>query len=175
MRNISRRRQIITAVLLLLAVGGGVARWLAPRPSLAHDMGSLLLVLWLPIVGNIIAWLVARAHAMKPAPPGFDPAAAFVPSARVEITLLAADTPVESRPIRPGLFPCALVVGNEGFSARLQVERDQVPLPEVTQALQVQFLRPELARERLPAGASFTLLAGRTALGCGTVLEHVGP
>ena len=46
----SSRREIITAVLLLLALGGGLVRWLAPQPSLARDIGSLLLVLWQELV-----------------------------------------------------------------------------------------------------------------------------
>ena len=59
--TISSRRETITAILLLFAVGGGLLRWLAPQPSLARDMGSLLLVLWLPIIGNIIAyWMNSR-------------------------------------------------------------------------------------------------------------------
>ena len=84
----SSRRQIITAVLLLLALGGGLVRWLAPQPSLARDIGSLLLVLWLPIIGNIIAWLVGRARAPKAAPPGFAPGSPFIPTARVTLTRL---------------------------------------------------------------------------------------
>ena len=88
----SSRRQIITAVLLLLALGGGLVRWLAPQPSLARDIGSLLLVLWLPIIGNIIAWLVGRAHKPKNAPPGFAPDSPFTPSAHITLTLLSGRT-----------------------------------------------------------------------------------
>ena len=88
----SSRRQIITAVLLLLALGGGLVRWLAPQPSLARDIGSLLLVLWLPIIGNIIAWLVAWAHKPKNAPPGFAPDSPFTPSAHITLTLLSGRT-----------------------------------------------------------------------------------
>ena len=94
--TISSRRQTITAVLLLLAVGGGLLRWLAPQPSLARDMGSLLLVLvlvlWVPIIGNIIAWVVAQAHKPKNAPPGFAPDSPFTPSAHITLTLLSGRT-----------------------------------------------------------------------------------
>ena len=165
--TISSRRQIITVFLLLLAVAGGLIRWLAPQPSLARDMGSLLLVLWLPIIGNIIAWLVARAAKPKVAGPGFAAESPFVPSARVTLTLMAAGVPSESRPIRAGLFACMVVVGNDAFSARLQVHADALPVPEVAQELDVEFLRPEVALPQLPAGTVFTLLAGRTLLGKG--------
>ena len=166
----SSRRQIITAVLLLLALGGGLVRWLAPQPSLARDIGSLLLVLWLPIIGNIIAWLVGRARAPKAAPPGFAPGSPFIPTARVTLTLLAADVPAQSRPIRAGLFPCMVAVGHEAFTARLQVPPDAEPVPEVAQDLALELLRPELALPKLLAGTEFMLLSGRSLLGRGRVL-----
>ena len=166
----SSRRQIITAVLLLLALGGGLVRWLAPQPSLARDIGSLLLVLWLPIIGNIIAWLVGRVRAPKAAPPGFAPGSPFLPTARVTLTLLAADVPAQSRPIRAGLFPCMVAVGHEALTARLQVPPDAEPVPEVAQDLALELLRPELALPKLPTGTEFMLLSGRSLLGRGRVL-----
>ena len=169
--TISSRRQIITTVLLLFAVGGGLLRWLAPQPSLARDMGSLLLVLWLPIIGNIIAWVVARAHKPKNAPPGFAPDSPFTPSAHFTLTLLAAEVPSQSRPIRAGLFHCMVVVGHEAFSARLQVPPHAEPVPEVAQPLEVEFLRPEVALPKLKPGTDFTLLSGRTLLGRGQVQQ----
>jgi hypothetical protein len=169
--HISSRRQIITVVLLVFAVIGGLMRWLAPQPSLARDMGSLLLVLWLPIIGNIIAWLVARAAKPKQAQPGFAAGSDFVAHARMALTLLPADVPAASRPIRSGLFPCMLVLGNEAFSARLQVRPGAEPVPEIAQTLEVQFLRPELAAPKLPVGTEFKLLDGRTLLGAGYIVE----
>ena len=169
--TISSRRQIITTVLLLFAVGGGLLRWLAPQPSLARDMGSLLLVLWLPIIGNIIAWVVAQAHKPKNAPPGFAPDSPFTPSAHITLTLLAAEVPSQSRPIRAGLFNCMVVVGHEAFSARLRVPPHAEPVPEVAQPLEVEFLRPEVALPKLKPGTDFTLLSGRTLLGRGQVQQ----
>ena len=171
--TISSRRETITAVLLVFAVGGGLLRWLAPQPSLARDMGSLLLVLWLPVVGNIVAWLVARAHKPQNAPPGFAPDSPFTPSAHITLTLLAAEVPAQSRPIRAGLFNCLVVVGHEAFSARLRVPPDAEPVPEVAQPLEVEFLRPEVALPKLKPGTDFTLLSGRTLLGRGQVQQVV--
>ena len=169
--NISSRRQLFTIVLLVLAVGGGVVRWLVPPPSIARDLGTLLLVLWLPIVGNIIGWLIGRARAPKVTAPGFPPDAGFVPSALIELTLLPAAVPSESRPVTAGIFSCLVVLGEEAFSARLLVPRDELPVPEVPQPLQVQFLRPELAIPKLQLAGSFTLLSGRKPLGQGRLLE----
>lgn len=169
--NISSRRQIITIVLLFLAVGGGLVRWLVPGPSLVRDLGSLLLVLWLPIVGNIIGWLMTRARTPKVLPPGFAPDAAFEPSAQVELTLFPAAVPAESRPVHTGLFPCMVVLGSEAFSARLQVPPGAEPAPEVPQVMQLQFLRPELALPKLQLNGAFTLLSGRKAIGRGRLLD----
>ena len=77
------RRKLIVIALLLLAVAGGAIRAWAPNPSTLRDIGSLLLVLWVPVIGNVIAYLVrqfriANSHsfpcAMSPAA-----AAAFWP------------------------------------------------------------------------------------------------
>lgn len=166
----SSRRQIMAVAMLLLALIGGLVRWFAPQPSLARDVGSLLMVLWLPIVGNIIGWLMQRARAPRHKLQGFAAGTVFEPHARIELTLLAADTPRLSRPIRPGYFDGALVVGSEGFTTRLAVPYDAEPVPEVPCTLEVQFLRPELALAQLTPGSKFALLAGRTVLGTGSVL-----
>ena len=170
---ISSRRQLITVVLLVLAVSGGLVRWLSPQPSLARDLGSLLLVLWLPTVGNIIAWGVARAAQPKQAPPGFAADSRFVASVRVTLTLAAADVPARSRPVRAGLFPCLVVLGTEAFSARLQVFPGAEPVPQVAQDFELQFLRPDLALANWPSVTAFTLLSGRTLLGQGRLLESL--
>ncbi len=170
MKNISARRRLITAILLAVALAGGVIRYFAPQPSLLRDFGTLLLVLWLPVIGNVIAWSVARWHARKPAPPGFDPASPFEATMRIRLTLLPAAVPAARRPIPPGLFLCVLAVDNVGFSARLGVPHDAVPEPDVPAVLDVQFLRPDLALATLVEGAEFVLISGRTTLGRGVVL-----
>ncbi|MDZ4399613.1 hypothetical protein [Hydrogenophaga sp.] len=166
----SKRRQIMAMAMLALALIGGLVRWFAPQPSMARDVGSLLMVLWLPIVGNIIGWLMQRARAPKHQLQGFAAGTPFESHARIELILLAADTPRLSRPIRAGFFDGALVVGSEGFTTRLLVPADAEPVPEVPCTLNVQFLRPELALAQLTPGSKFALLAGRTVLGTGSVL-----
>jgi hypothetical protein len=170
----SARRQIAAMVMLGLALIGGLVRWFAPQPSMARDVGSLLMVLWLPIVGNIIGWLMQRARAPKHQLQGFAAGTVFEPHARIELTLLAAETPRLSRPIRSGFFDGALVVGSEGFTTRLEVPMDGEPVPEMPCTLAVQFLRPELALAQLTVGTRFALLSGRTLLGTGSVLPLEG-
>ena len=58
----SSRRQIVMATLLGLAIVGGAMRYWAPNPSTARDIGTLLLVMWLPAVGNLISFVVREWH-----------------------------------------------------------------------------------------------------------------
>ena len=58
----SSRRQIVMATLLGLAIVGAAMRYWAPNPSTARDIGTLLLVMWLPAVGNIISFVVRQFH-----------------------------------------------------------------------------------------------------------------
>ena len=63
MKATSHRRQLIVATLLALAIVGAGMRWWAGNPSLARDIGTLLLALWLPAVGNIVAFAIRRWRA----------------------------------------------------------------------------------------------------------------
>ena len=56
----SAGRRLAMAVLLLLAIAGAVIRATAPDPSTLRDIGTLLLVLWMPAVGNLVAYLVRK-------------------------------------------------------------------------------------------------------------------
>lgn len=165
MKATSHRRQFIVAVLLALAlVGAGMRIW-APDPSLARDIGTLLLVLWLPAVGNIVAFAIGRWRAAHPPRPAFDPAAPFEGHLLVELAGLAPAAAAGEASL------CTLVVGNEGFTARLAQPLARWldgPQPAV---LAVQVLRPALALPRLPAGTAFGILAGTRTVGTGRVLE----
>ncbi|MES2785777.1 MAG: hypothetical protein V4684_09960 [Pseudomonadota bacterium] len=59
----SARRQIVMGVLLVLALIGAAVRFWAPDPSAARDVGTLLLVLWLPAVGNLVAFAIGKVQA----------------------------------------------------------------------------------------------------------------
>jgi hypothetical protein len=165
----SWRRQIVMATLLSLAVVGAIVRYWAPNPSLARDIGTLLLVLWLPAVGNLIAFLVRRWAEHKARRRNFDPAAAFVPHLVVRFSAIDAQ-PLPAHLLSQGGNRCTVVVGTEGFTARTSV-----PLLQVIDELgrphdvSMELLRPELALPRLPPGARFQLLAGQIAVAQGTV------
>jgi TRAP-type C4-dicarboxylate transport system permease small subunit len=58
----SYRRQIVMATMLGLALVGGAMRYWAPNPSVTRDIGTLMLVLWLPAVGNLVSFVVRQFH-----------------------------------------------------------------------------------------------------------------
>ena len=58
----SSRRQIVMATLLGLAIVGAAMRYWAPNPSVTRDIGTLLMVMWLPAIGNLVAFAVRQLH-----------------------------------------------------------------------------------------------------------------
>ena len=184
--QIQARRRLIVVILLCVALGGAALRQLSAPGSTQRDVGTLLMLLWIPIIGNIIAWLVNRmrvARALKKA--AADMAAAptappregmpFEAHAWVELTLRPAGVPAEDLPIAEGLHHCALVIGNEGFSVRWQVGPGQSFRRGTLQTLPVEFMAPDVALPRLKPGLAFRLLVGEAFIGDGQVLRLSTP
>jgi hypothetical protein len=165
MKATSPRRQLIVAVLLSLAVIGAGMRLWAPKPSLARDIGTLLLVLWLPVIGNIIGFVIGRVARMRQRH-AFAPGAAFTPHLLAELSA----QPGQVR-LKPEQRRCTLVIGNEGFTARLATPVSQWLAAAQPQSVELELLRPEIALARFTPGAEFSLHAGATTLGSGRVLQ----
>ena len=166
MKATSPRRRLIVFVLLALALVGGLVRYWAPNPSLARNIGTLLLVLWLPVLGHVVAFLVNRLRHRMRRVTAFAADAPFVPHlwAQLEPARAAA-----------GQFPaavqtCTLVVGTEGFTARLAQPLAIVHAPGQVETVEVQFLRPALALPRFPAATDFQVMAQGQVVGTGHVL-----
>ena len=109
----SRRRQIVMAVLLGLAAAGAAIRYWADNPSLARDIGTLLLVLWLPAVGNLVAFAVRKLVPRLRRARNFEENRPFKAQLRAEIVPHQPAQPAEA-----GTRDCVLVIGHEGFRAR---------------------------------------------------------
>lgn len=138
--------------LLSLASAGAVIRALAPEPSTLRDIGTLLLVLWLPAVGNLVAWFVRRIPRKVPPATDFAGGAAFAPQLRVAIEPLGTMPPEASTVL--------VVAGRRGFVGRVS------GAPHAT----LELLHPQGALPYLAAGTEFHLLAGRTPFAKGRVL-----
>lgn len=174
--QIQFRRKVIVVVLLCVAIGGAVVRHHAAPGTTTRDIATLLMVLWVPIIGNVIAWLIARRPRRAPrapaaAPPSFDTAGAFTPHAQVELTFRKPAIPSQDVPIAPGEYRCALVVDKEGFSARWVVPPGEALERGRPAVLEVEFLSPAVARPRLPQGADFRVLIGEAFIADGRVLQ----
>ena len=167
----SGRRRIAMAVLLALAVLGAVIRATAPDPSVLRDIGTLLLVLWLPAVGNLIAWLIRQIPPGAPRVTDFSPGAPFTPHLRTELVPVpvAAGAAIDSTEAR-----CTLIVGRQGFTGRFASPVVQQLQPAGPQVHQLELLRPEQALPQLKPGVRFHLLVGPTALASGHVLPPAG-
>jgi hypothetical protein len=158
------RRKLVVVILLVLALVGGAIRLWAPNPSTLRDIGSLMLVLWVPVIGNVIAFLVRRIK-LRRTPFDFP---------------FAADLLVEMRPLqeppRLGLpltrDSCALVVGTEGFSVRLSPAPPPDWLAQGTAIqVQAQFLKPAMALALFPPDTPFRIVAQQQLVGQGRVLD----
>jgi len=172
MTTIQFRRKLIVVILLCVAVTGALMRHYAERGSTTRDIGTLLMVLWVPIIGNVIAWLIGkRPRRAPPAEPAtFDAASAFTPHLRVELTLRPPALPSHDVPLSAGEYRCALVVDNEGFSARWFVPQGAVLERGKPHALEVEFLTPDIARPRFPRDAVFRVMVGDSFIADGRVL-----
>ena len=167
----SSRRRIAMGVMLALAVTGAVVRHYAPVPSTLRDIGSLLLVMGLPAVGNLIAWLVGRLPKSEPPPTDFPAGSAFAPQVEVRVDTvplpegwLAALDPDERRAV--------LLVGRHGFTVRLAQPVARWLAQGGSPALWLELLRPASARKELVPGTALHVLVGTTVVAKGTVASH---
>lgn len=159
-----QRKKLVVVILLLLAGIGGVIRLTAPNPSSLRDIGSLLLVLWVPVIGNVVGYFFRRIKLGRAR--GFD-SRPFSGELQVALTPL----PDEATPA-PAAHDAlhAFVVGTEGFSVRLSQ-----PLAWPGEAretiLDAQFLRPELALSSFSEDTAFRVLAGHQLVAQGRVVR----
>ena len=164
------RRRLAMIALLLLAVAGGFIRAYAPNPSTLRDVGTLLLVLWLPAVGNLISYFVKRIPHSAPPATSFPVGSTFTP--QLDVRLQATEMPKDLlAALDPAERQCTVLVGRSGFTARLGEPLERMLTNPGAQALGLELLHPAVALPRLTPGTDFHLLAGTTAVAKGTVLR----
>ena len=157
------RRKLVVAILLVFALVGGAIRLAAPNPSMLRDFGSLMLVLWVPVIGNVIAF-VARKIMLRRTP--FD--RPFAPELLVEMRPLA---PLPRLPQPLAGDSCALVVGTEGFTVRLSQPLSGWLAAGSAIEVQAQFLKPRMALSLFPPDTPFRVVAQQQLVGQGRVLQ----
>jgi hypothetical protein len=164
----SFRRRLVMGALLGLAASGGVIRHYAPNPSTLRDIGTLLLVLWLPAVGNLIAYVIRIIPRSAPPVTEFTDGAAFVPQLEIRLDTTGASADVLAA-VDPLERACTLLVARHGFTARADQPVAQALAAPGAQALAIQLLHPKVALGRLQAGTEFHLLVGTAGVAKGIV------
>lgn len=163
------RRRLAMAVLLLLAVSGGVLRKYAPNPSTLRDVGTLLLVMWLPAIGNLIGYLMRKIPRKAPPATDFGTESLFAPQleVQVEAEALPADL-VEALDADARL--CTLLVGRHGFTARLAEPVVQTFAAPGLYTLALELLHPAVGLPKLQVGTEVYLLVGARGIAKGRVV-----
>ena len=178
MTTIQFRRRLIVVILLCVAVVGAVMRHYAEPGSTYRNLGTLLMLIWLPVVGNIVGWLMGQIRRLRaPAAPeakALEPAAVFRPHVLAELTLRPAGVPAEDVPIREGEHRCALVVDNQGFSVRWVVPQGEPFRRGNPRTVEMEFLAPEVALQTFRADTPFRMLVGESFIGDGRIVRLGG-
>lgn len=177
MSTIQSRRKLIVILLLAVAVAGAVIRWRADPASTLHDVGTLLMVMWVPVIGNVIAWAVRKLRRPVVEVPSFGPASAFRADLRVALTLRESQLPAGNGPLPAGEYRAALVLDKEGFNARWCVPPGQALVRGQAGTLDIELLSPAVALPRFASGTAFRVLTGDSFIGDGVVLQvlHAQP
>jgi hypothetical protein len=165
------RRRLAMAVMLALAVSGGIIRHYAPSPSTLHDVGTLLLVMWLPAVGNLIGYLVRKLPRSEPPPTDFPAGSTFRPQWQVQLEPVPLPEGWLAT-LDPAAHKAVLLVGRQGFTVRAEQPLSRWLGRGDTQVVALELLRPDAASRALKPGTTFHLLVGTTAVGKGSVLPH---
>jgi hypothetical protein len=164
------RRRMVMIALLSLAVSGAVIRHFAANPSVLRDVGTLLLVMWLPAVGNLIAYLIRKLPRKAPQVRDFPAGSAFSADLQVRASILGV-APELLAALNPRDDRCTVLAGQQGFSARLAMPLAQAFAQGGEQILSLQLLRPEVALRELTPGTDIHLLVGTTAAASGRILQ----
>jgi hypothetical protein len=167
------RRRLAMTVLLALALAGAVIRAVAPNPSTQRDVGTLLLVLWLPAVGNLVAYLLRKIPRRAPPATDFPAGTTFTPQLQVRMERAGLSAQQQAA-LDPAERRCTLLVGPRGFTARLAEPVAQALDAPGPRSIALELLHPAVALPQLAPGTDFHVLVATTAVAVGRVQQVVG-
>lgn len=169
MSTISSRRFLIVVALLVTAVAGALLRSFSAPESTPYYLGTLLMVMWVPVVGNVISFLARRFKPSASAPPTFSSSVPFVAHMVVELELHLCPECELPRQEEDGRIHCLFITGTEGFSVRVALLDSHI----VGEAMcaEAQFLFPAAALRKFAVGSSFQLARDGFGFGTGRVLS----
>lgn len=166
----SSRRRIAMGLMLAAAVVGSVIRYQAPDPSTLRDVGTLLMVMWLPAVGNLVAYVVGKLPARKSPPLVFASDVPFTARLHARIELVALPSGWMEL-LDPSLRVCTAVMGRRGFTVRSENAVSRW-LSNAPATLALECLVPSAALRELVPRAAFHLAVGSTVVARCVVAEH---
>lgn len=160
------------ALLATAALAGAGIRSFADPTTTLHALGTLMMVMWIPIASFVVLWFAKKRRPIVAVPQSFVSGSPFVRHGLVQMVMFdqAKDPPRGAR----GEFHFIALLGTEGFTARVLLEDGPASVPEAERRFPVQFLAPGAALPRLPAGTEFQVLVGREVVGRGNVLNAAG-
>jgi hypothetical protein len=168
MSTISSRRFFIVVVLLVTAVAGSLVRSLSAPQSTPYDVGTLLMVMWVPVVGHVVGFLARKLRPKALAPLSFSSAMPYVPQIVVALELRSAHDLDLPKREQDGRIHCLFIAGTEGFSVRVSLLA--IPMASGALGAEAQFLVPSAALPKFPIGCTFRLMQGSSAIGTGQVV-----
>lgn len=165
----SSSRRVVMTTLVGLAVCGGFIRYLAPDPSTLRDVGSLLLVLWLPAVGNLVAYFIRKIPQRAPPTRSFAPDAPFAPQLKLQLEV--SGIPGELLAALDGTErACTVIAGRRGFTARVGEPLVRTFGTRGPLRVELELLHRAAAVPHLQPGTHVAVLVGRTGVAKGVVL-----
>lgn len=162
-------RALGIALLAVAALTGAGIRSSADPTTTLHALGTLMMVMWIPIASFVVLWFAKKRRPIVTVPQSFVAGSPFVQHGLVQMAMSRqAKDPMRAA---RGEFHFIALLGSEGFTARVLVADGPAPSPEAERRFPVQFLVPGTALPRLPAGTEFHVLVGREVVGRGRVLD----
>lgn len=163
------RKRLAAAFIVVAAVVGTILRASAERGSATYDFGTLLMVMWIPVVSFVVFYFATKRKPVPAPPPSFSVSVPFVAHVRVRID--ARTGPGSDKFTSDARY--YFLLGTEGFSVRLR------PQPVSATSFEGEFLVPALALPRFPAGTAFRVFDGTNVVADGEVNEvlhlHAAP
>lgn len=156
-----RTRQAALALGAVALIGVFLAQFAPPGP--ARDAGSLLVLFGIFPAVYFFGQAFTAFRGPKTPTHRFRPDSPFAPQLTIEVRQH------DGTAVPDGDYDVVFVLGElgayEGFTARFRVAAGEASMP-------AEFLKPEVALPRFPAGTSFRILQGKVFVGEGMVVAH---
>jgi hypothetical protein len=169
------RQKLIVYFLTSLALAGFIMYFVLPKESEYRLLGIVLMIFCLPLAmreARKYARAQAPVRSAPPLPPAFGPRHVHV---LLEVTFSRL-IPTSQMQVDQNLLElrCLLALGSDGYTIRLwRADGVSGPWPDAEPLrMNAQFLVPERALAKFPAGTHATLVLGNVNAGAASVVSQ---